>query len=1113
MRVIIFIIMALCINKSIFAINISDFYQLKKQEENITIANNSSNQMNKKFLFSKNNQDFVHHQNNYIDNIKKYKKIINLFPKLNYVLRQQIYNLKRIGKINLNNKKTNKLDQEIMQVILQLIEEGRQSQIEQEKIHEINNSLSTLPQRITETRNLIYKNNIEENKNLIENKIVFSNDQKLIIRQKENNNNELYANELELEQLSANNRQKLARIRAKIHQLKAMYLNNYLKYLRFKIKNQHQTKPIEEIIKKLNNHNKNNQLSVKLVLNDMITNQDLSSALGDQIQLMNTIQYQQKLIDNQINKVKYLNFMLSEQSNGLNYSILLSETLRLRIAQLPEIPKLKQIDQDIIKTRLQRLHYEYLVDNKENLVQKEKIRIFSSSKKDFIKKIFNKQIFIQHELINLLISGCDSLIIENTKLKTSTIQLQDALKKVKKLSQERLFWIADTNPIDSTNLIKVISDIKYLLSLNILKHLKAGIVETIFHIKTLLPILGALFLVILNFSLRHKYDAFLELSASKVGKVTQDRFMLTIRAVFWSIIMSLSIPIMWLQIGYGLQQSSSYPIIIAIGDGIINTVPILTTFIIINTFSRPNGLFIMHFRWSQILVNRGIKNYLITLYFILPLVVLLTIIDNLEEHNLSSSLGRLCFILICTTISIGSLSLKKSQVPLYVNKNGNTNNFINNTIWNIIIIVPIIAAITSALGYLSTAKAILFHIEISNIIWFLLLIVYHIIRRWMLIQHRKLSFDRAKQKRAEILALRARTEEEKEQSMQNADSIEIEEPVVNLDIISAQSLKLVRWILMLVALVLLIYSWSEIHLALGFFDNILLWNTNSSVQGSGNYHPITLGALLVAVLTFIITLQLVRNMPALIELVLLQHLNLRPGTNYAISTITKYITIILGGLFGFSVIGIEWSKLQWLVAALGVGLGFGLQEIFANCISGLIILFERPIRIGDTVTIRELTGSITRISTRATTITDWDRKEIIVPNKAFITEQFVNWSLSDSVTRVVLTIPALSINNSDKITKILKHAAECCNYVLKTPAPEVFLVDLQQGVLLFELRVYVAEMGHRMPLRHELNQLIIDKFTQNNIIIPFPPFQMRVESIKGKSFKNRIFNSNFFQSN
>ncbi len=131
--------------------------------------------------------------------------------------------------------------------------------------------------------------------------------------------------------------------------------------------------------------------------------------------------------------------------------------------------------------------------------------------------------------------------------------------------------------------------------------------------------------------------------------------------------------------------------------------------------------------------------------------------------------------------------------------------------------------------------------------------------------------------------------------------------------------------------------------------------------GSRKPEPITLGAVLIAILVLIITTQLIRNFPALLELALLQHLDLTPGTGYAITTITKYLIMLFGGLVGFSMIGIEWSKLQWLVAALTVGLGFGLQEIFANFVSGLIILlFEKPIRIGDTVTIRDLTGSVTR---------------------------------------------------------------------------------------------------------------------------------------------------------
>ncbi|MCX9458269.1 mechanosensitive ion channel, partial [Vibrio cholerae] len=186
-----------------------------------------------------------------------------------------------------------------------------------------------------------------------------------------------------------------------------------------------------------------------------------------------------------------------------------------------------------------------------------------------------------------------------------------------------------------------------------------------------------------------------------------------------------------------------------------------------------------------------------------------------------------------------------------------------------------------------------------------------------------------------------------------------------------------------------------------FLDNINLWNVIDITNGVESVQPITLGSLLLAGLALIITAKIIRNLPALMELALLQHLDLTPGTGYAITTLTKYSIILFGVMITASMIGVDWAKLQWLVAALGVGLGFGLQEIFANFISGLIILFEKPIRIGDTVTIRDLTGTVTKINTRATTIADWDRKEIIVPNKAFITEQFINWSLSDPITRIV----------------------------------------------------------------------------------------------------------------
>lgn len=616
--------------------------------------------------------------------------------------------------------------------------------------------------------------------------------------------------------------------------------------------------------------------------------------------------------------------------------------------------------------------------------------------------------------------------------------------------------------------------------------------------ETLLPLFAALLLVGFSISSRRHFTRFLERSSARVGKVTQDHFWLTLRTVFWSILVASPLPVLWMTLGYGLQSAWPFPLAVAIGDGVTATVPLLWVVMICATFARPNGLFIAHFGWPRSRVAKAMRYYLMSIGLIVPLIMALIMFDNLNDREFSASLGRLCFLLICGALAVVTLSLKHAGIPLYLDKEGNGDNMVNRLLWNLMLGAPLVAMLAAAVGYLATARALLARLETSVAIWFLLLVVYHIIRRWMLIQRRRLAFDRARHRRAEILAQRARGEDEPVHVSSPEGSVETEVSEVDLNAISTQSLRLVRSLLMLIALLSVIVLWSEIHSAFGFLENISLWDVTSTVQGVESLEPITLGAVLIAILVLIITTQLVRNLPALLELAILQHLDLTPGTGYAITTITKYLLMLVGGLVGFSMIGIEWSKLQWLVAALGVGLGFGLQEIFANFISGLIILFEKPIRIGDTVTIRDLTGSVTRINTRATTISDWDRKEIIVPNKAFITEQFINWSLSDSVTRVVLTVPAPVDADTEEVTKILIAAAHRCSLVIDTPAPEAFLVDLQQGIQIFELRIFAAEMGHRMPLRHEMHQLILAGFREHGIDMPFPPFQMRLESIDGR---------------
>ena len=1094
MRSFLILLLSLWLSTSALAATVPDASQLKQALDEAKAAKSSPAQAEQVQSLEA-ALNYLSERDASLERAKQYQQVIDDFPRLARELRQQITSLDDGSKSvrSTGSMSSAQLDQEILQVSSQLLEEGRQAQQEQDRAREISDSLSQLPQQQTDARRAM----TESDRRLQSGSAAASPQSQAQIwaRQAENAVNKARVDELELAQLSANNRQELARMRADLHQRKAAQLDNYLQALRNQLNEQRQ-REAELALARTEQLAENSGDLPPIISDQFRVNRDLSAALNQQAQRMDLVASQQRLATNQIIQVRQALGTLREQSQWLGASNLLGEALRAQVARLPDMPKSQQIDNEMAQLRVQRLRYEDLLQQQETLRKAHQPdgQPFSVEQR----RILDAQLKTQRELLNSLISGCDTLILEITKLKVANTQLQDALTDVKDATHRYLFWTADISAIGLNYPVEVARDLSRLLSLDTLGQLGKALAMMVTSRETVLPLIGAVLLVGFSLRTRRHFNAFLARSASKVGKVTQDRFRLTVRTVFWSILVALPLPVLWAALGYGLQHAWPYPIAVAFGDGITATLPLLWAFMISAAFARPNGLFVVHFRWPQTRVARATRYYSLTIGLIVPLIMLLIAFANMEDRQFSASLGRLCFILICGALSIVTVSLKRAGIPLYLDKEGNGENLVNRVLWNLMIAIPLAAALASMIGYLATAQALLARLETSVAIWFLLLVIYHIIRRWMLIQRRRIAFDRARQRRADMLANRARHEDEKESAAQNGE-VDVDEPIIDLDAISAQSLRLVRSILTLIALVSVIVLWSEIHSAFGFLENIRLWDVSTTVQGVESIQPITLGSVLIAILVLIITTQLVRNMPALLELALLQHLNLTPGTGYAITTLTKYVLMLVGGLIGFSMIGIEWSKLQWLVAALGVGLGFGLQEIFANFISGLIILFEKPIRIGDTVTIRDLTGSITRINTRATTIIDWDRKEIIVPNKAFITEQFVNWSLSDSVTRVVLTIPAPAHVDSEEVTTVLRQACERCSYVLDVPAPDVFLVDLQQGIQLFELRIHAAEMGHRMPLRHELHQLILKGFAEHGIEMPFPPFQVRMETLGKKT--------------
>jgi len=1099
-RSIIVFLMALCLSMgAAHAAVVPDSKQVSQDLEQAKAANNTPNQAEiVEALQSA--QNALEERKGSLERAQQYQQAIDNYPKLSQTLRKQISAIGDESQKAPGNLSTDALNQEILQVSSQLLDKSRLAQQEQERVRDITDSLGQLPQQLTDIRRQL--NDVERRVGT-----QASSGSALIQAQHtsllaEAARLKAQADELELAQLSANNRQELARMRAELATKQSTLLDGYLQSLRNQLNTQRQ-REAEQALESTEQLAEASENLPPAITEQFKTNRELSQSLNQQAQRMELVASQQRQAYTQTVQVRQALNTLREQAQWLGMSNVLGEALRAQVARLPEMPKPQQLDTELAQLRVQRLYYEDILNKQAELRQ---IRQPDGEPLTAEQtRILNAQLRTQRGLLDSLLKGGDTLILELTKLKVANSQLEDALKEVNEATHRYLFWTSDVRPVGLDWPLDILQALRSLVSLDTFSQLGKAFIMMITSKETIVPLFGALILVGFSISSRRHFTQFLERSSAKVGKVTQDHFSLTLRNVFWSILVALPLPILWATLGHGLREAWPYPTAVAIGEGVTATVPLLWGVMICAIFARPNGLFIVHFGWRRERVARAMRYYIMSIGFIVPLIMALIMFNNLNDREFSATLGRLCFILVCGALAMVTLSLKRAGLPLYLDKQGNGENIINTLLWNLMISAPLAAILAALVGYLATAQALLARMETSVAIWFALLVIYHIIRRWMLIQRRRLAFDRARQRRAEILAQRARGEEDSTHAHSTEGSIDnVDETEVDLDTISVQSLKLVRSILTLVALLSVIVLWSEIHSAFGFLGNITLWDVTSSAQGVESIEPITLGSVLIAILVLIITVQLVRNLPALLELAILQHLDLTPGTGYAITTITKYLLMLIGSLVGFSLVGIEWSKLQWLVAALSVGLGFGLQQIFANFVSGLIILFEKPIRIGDTVTIRDLTGTVARINTRATTISDWDRKEIIVPNQAFITEQFINWSLSDSVTRVVLTIPAPADANTEEVAKILLEAAERCSLVLDNPPPEAFLVNLQQGIQIFDLRIFAAEMGHRMPLRHEIHQQILQGFREHNIEMPFPPMQMRMDSLRTQALKSVV---------
>lgn len=271
-----------------------------------------------------------------------------------------------------------------------------------------------------------------------------------------------------------------------------------------------------------------------------------------------------------------------------------------------------------------------------------------------------------------------------------------------------------------------------------------------------------------------------------------------------------------------------------------------------------------------------------------------------------------------------------------------------------------------------------------------------------------------------------------------------------------------------------------------------LLNYDLFVLGEARITPLSIVYLLVLSVGLVYLSRKIKN---LLVTRLLQRTRMDVGAQQAIGTIVRYIVLFVGFLIILQTVGINLTTVNVLAGAVGIGIGLGLQNIANNFISGLIILFERPIKVGDRISVEGVHGDVTSIGARSTTIRTNDNIAIIVPNSKFISETVTNWSFTGNNARFRIPVGVSYDADVDLVRRLLIETAGENEDVLAEPEPDVRLVAFGDNSMNFELSVWSASKLHRPGrLKSSLNFAIVRKFREHGIEIPFPQREVRVRT-------------------
>jgi potassium efflux system protein len=482
-------------------------------------------------------------------------------------------------------------------------------------------------------------------------------------------------------------------------------------------------------------------------------------------------------------------------------------------------------------------------------------------------------------------------------------------------------------------------------------------------------------------------------------------------------------------------------------------------------------------------LRRSLKR-LALIYLPSVLVVSVTFFDPTPQAF--DSLGRLAFIL-------GQAGLAWTLAGLFDPSSGVFAEIIRERperllsrgrrLWfGLLVGIPGLLVVLSGVGYSLTA-IVLSERFISSLRWVGGgVILYGVFLRWLMIKQRRLALSEAIEQRRARREAAAREDTGDEDGGETL-TIDDDQVELGLEDVVRQTRRMARSLVGIGVIVAISY---------GLEYGLPLEQAGDNLSFLGGLEWL---GMVRALLILLVTVTVVKNLPGLLDLAGLRGSGMSSGSRYAVATLGQYGLAAAGIFMVAGVLQLDWSRFGWIAAALSVGLGFGLQEIVANFVCGIILLFERPIRVGDVVTVGNVTGTVSRIRMRATTITNWEWQEFVVPNKEFITGRVLNWTLSDEVTRLVLPVGIAYGSDVVLASRLLLEATQNHPQVMADPAPSVTFEAFGESALNLVVRAYVAKLGDRLRVTSELLTQFTVTLDAHQIEIPFPQRDLHIRSL------------------